>query len=75
MDRRTFLATASAAVIAPVLPKKSVVTETYSTCPAGFALRSWDQDGRSYKMIVPLPRYVNGNTCRWTEYAKRQAAE
>lgn len=75
MNRRSFLATATAAAIAPMAPAISSVAETYSTCPAGFALRCWvGEDGRTYKMVVPLPRYVEGGVCRWTEYAKQQAA-
>lgn len=55
MDRRTFLASAAALVAMPPLPTSAgAVTETYATCPAGFALRSWSQDGRSYKAVVPV---------------------
>lgn len=58
MNRRTFLASAAAAVAAPPsLASAVAVTETYATCPAGFALRSWSEDGRTYRAVVPVQRY------------------
>lgn len=76
MDRRTFLIAAGAAAMAPAMPAASGVSETYSTCPAGFALRTWAaDDGQVYRMVVPLPRYIEGSKCRWTEHAKRMEAK
>jgi hypothetical protein len=71
VDRRTFLASAAALVAMPPLPTSAgAVTETYATCPAGFALRSWSQDGRSYKAVVPVQRYGEEGGCRWTRYVE-----
>lgn len=72
MNRRAFLTSAAAvAVMPPSVAPAVPVTETYANCPAGFALRSWmGDDGRSYNMVVPLPRYKEGSACRWTEYAR-----
>ena len=71
MDRRQFLAgSAAAAVVAPSLAA-GTITETYANCPARFALRSWQgDDGLSYRMVVRLPRYIEGSRdCQWTKQA------
>ena len=69
MDRRTFLAGAVAAVsMPPMTVSASVATETYATCPAGFALRSWSEGGRSYRAVVPVQRYGEEGGCRWTRH-------
>lgn len=71
MDRRTFLASAAAAVALPSFPAPvPAVNETYANCPAGFALRSWSQDGRDYRAVVPVQRYGEEGGCRWTRYVE-----
>ena len=70
MDRRTFLAAAGAAVVAPMMPMAAPVTETYATCPAGFALRSWSDGGRTFRAVVPVQRYGDEGGCRWTRHVK-----
>ena len=68
MDRRKFLAVAGAALVAPMMPMASPVTETYVNCPAGFALRSWSEGGRTYRAVVPVQRYGGEGECRWTRH-------
>ena len=71
MDRRTFLASAVAAVaMPPSFTSAGVVAETYATCPAGFALRSWSEGGRTYRAVVPVQRYGEEGGCRWTRYVE-----
>lgn len=72
MDRRAFIAGAVAAVTLPQsVAVAGPVVETYATCPAGFALRSWTgEDGRSYRAVVPVQRYGDEGGCRWTRYVK-----
>lgn len=72
MDRRTFLVGAAAAAVAPSPIVAGAIKETYANCPAGFALRSWaGDDGKSYRMVVRLPRYSASRpgVCLWTEQA------
>jgi hypothetical protein len=76
MDRRTFLASAAAAaVMPPPIAPAVAVTETYATCPAGFALRSWSEGGRSYRAVVPVQRYGEEGGCRWTRYVESMEAD
>ena len=70
MDRRTFLASAAAVVAFPVTEPSPVVTETYASCPAGFALRSWSESGRRYQAVVQVQRYGEEGGCRWTRYVE-----
>lgn len=68
MDRRKFLAVAGAALAAPMMSSASPVTETYVNSPAGFALRSWSEGGRTYRAVVPVQRYGDEGGCRWTRH-------
>lgn len=73
MDRRAFLAGVATSTVVPFPAVSGAIKETYANCPAGFALRSWvGDDGKSYRMVVRLPRYSASRpgVCLWTEQAK-----